>query len=158
MPVFITFIRHKICFIIPWWRHQMEHFLCYWPFEWGINRSIVDSPHKGQWRRALMFSVMFAWPNEWTNNRNASDLRRHHSHYDVTVMHWFWIVLICKTPIPCCSCWNESKFKTTSQWFQKMWYCCFIPIFLVLVLMIGANCFYIIPMLIKTCIIHKNFM
>ena len=27
-----------------------------------------------------------AWINSWVNNRKAGDLRRHHSHYDVTVM------------------------------------------------------------------------
>ena len=44
----------------PWWRHPMEHFPCYWPFVWGIHRSPVNSPHKGQWRRALMFSLICA--------------------------------------------------------------------------------------------------
>ena len=85
--------------VIKW-----KHFLCYWSFEWGINQSIVDSPLKGQCREALMFSVMFAWPIEWTTTRDASDLRSHHGHYDVTVMHWFRIVLICITLIPCWSC------------------------------------------------------
>ena len=27
----------------------------YWPFVWGIHRSPVNPPHKGQWRGALMF-------------------------------------------------------------------------------------------------------
>ena len=31
------------------------HFLRYWPFVRGIHRSLVNSLHKGQWRRALMF-------------------------------------------------------------------------------------------------------
>ena len=26
--------------------------------------------------------------NGWVNNGEAGDLRRHHTHYDVTVMHW----------------------------------------------------------------------
>ena len=38
-----------------WWRHQMEAFPRYWSFVRGIHRSPVNSPHKGQWRRALMF-------------------------------------------------------------------------------------------------------
>ena len=29
-----------------WWRHQMETFLCYWPFVRGIHRSPVNSPTK----------------------------------------------------------------------------------------------------------------
>ena len=41
--------------------------------------------HKGQWRRALIFSLICAWINGWVNNRAAGDLRRHRVHYDVTV-------------------------------------------------------------------------
>ena len=36
--------------VIKW-----KHFPCYWPFVWGIHRGPVNSPHKGQWRGALMF-------------------------------------------------------------------------------------------------------
>ena len=43
---------------------------------------------KGQWRGALMFSLICAWINAWLNNREAGDLRRHRAHYDVTVMQW----------------------------------------------------------------------
>ena len=46
----------------------------------------VNSPHKGQWRGALMFSLIFAWVNDWVNNRETGDLRRHRDHYDVNVM------------------------------------------------------------------------
>ena len=52
----------------------------------GFHRSPVDSPLKGQWRGALVFSLIYAWTNGWANNRDAGDLRRHHAHYDVTVM------------------------------------------------------------------------
>ena len=48
----------------------------------------MNSPHKGQWRRVLMFSFACAWTNSWLNNRDAGDLRRHRAHYDVTVMTW----------------------------------------------------------------------
>ena len=41
----------------PWWRNQMEIFSRYWPFVREIHRSPVNSPHKGQLRWALMFSV-----------------------------------------------------------------------------------------------------
>ena len=58
----------------------------YWPFVRRINRSPVNSPHKGQWRGALMFSLICVWINGWVNNREAGDLRRYHAHYDVTVM------------------------------------------------------------------------
>ena len=45
-----------------------------------------ESPHKGQWRGALVFSLFFAWINSWISNREVGDLRRHHTQYDVTVM------------------------------------------------------------------------
>ena len=40
---------------------EWKHFPCNWPFVWGIHWSPVDSPHKGQWRVALMFSLICAW-------------------------------------------------------------------------------------------------
>ena len=46
----------------------------------------LDSSHKGQWRRALMFSYICTWTNGWANNRDAGDLRRHRVHFDVTVL------------------------------------------------------------------------
>ena len=65
---------------------EWKHFPRYWPFVRGIHRSPVNSPHKGQWRGAMMFSVICAWINSWVNNREAGDLRRHRAHYDVIVM------------------------------------------------------------------------
>ena len=44
------------------------------------------SPHKGQWRRALMFYLICIWINGWVNNSEAGDLRHQHAHYDVIVM------------------------------------------------------------------------
>ena len=67
--------------VIKW-----KHFPRYWQFVRGIHRSPVNSPHKGQWRWALMFSLKCALINGWVNNREAGDLRRHRAHYDVTVM------------------------------------------------------------------------
>ena len=46
----------------------------------------TGDPHKGQWRGALMFSLIHARINSWVNNREAGDLRRHRTHYDVIVM------------------------------------------------------------------------
>ena len=63
-----------------------KHFPSYWFFVRGIHRSPVNSPHKGQWRGALIFSLICAWINGWLNNRDAGDLRRHGAHYDVTVI------------------------------------------------------------------------
>ena len=65
---------------------RKTHFPRYWPFVLGIHRSPVNSPHKGQWRGSLMFSLICVWINGWVNNREACDLRRHRAHYDVIVM------------------------------------------------------------------------
>ena len=65
---------------------RWRHFPRYWPFVRGIHRSPVNSPHKGQWRRALMFPFICFWINGWVNNREAGDLRRHRAHYDVIVI------------------------------------------------------------------------
>ena len=47
----------------------------YLPFVWGNHRSSVNSPHKGQWHGALMFSLICTWTNCWVNNHKAGDLR-----------------------------------------------------------------------------------
>ena len=67
--------------VIKW-----KHFPRYWPFVRGIHRFPVNSPHKGQWRGTLMFSLICAWINDRVNNRQTGDLRRHCGHYDVNVM------------------------------------------------------------------------
>ena len=62
-------------FLLIWWRScqmmddenhhndviKRKHFPRHWPFLRGIHRSPVNSPHKGQWCGALMFSLIFAW-------------------------------------------------------------------------------------------------
>ena len=65
---------------------KRKHFPRYWPFVRGIHRSSVNSPHKGQWRGALMFTLICARINGWVNNREAGDLRCYRTHYDVIVM------------------------------------------------------------------------
>ena len=67
--------------VIKW-----KHFPRYWPFVRGIHRSPVNSPHKGQWRGALMFSLIYTRISGWVNNSDAGDLRRYRAHYGVTVM------------------------------------------------------------------------
>ena len=67
--------------VIKW-----KYFPRYWPFVRWIHRSPVISPHKGQWRGALIFSLIYVWINGWVNNREAGDLRRYRAHYDVIVM------------------------------------------------------------------------
>ena len=75
----MCFITHDD--VIKW-----KHFPRNWPFVRGIHRSPMNSPHKGQWRRALMFSLICVWINGWVNYREAGDLRRYLAHYVVTVM------------------------------------------------------------------------
>ena len=69
--------------VIKW-----KHFPHNWTFVRGIHRSPVNSPHKGQWCGALVFSLTCTWTNSWVNNREAGDLRCHHARYDVSVIHW----------------------------------------------------------------------
>ena len=71
--------------VIKW-----KHFSRYRPFVRGIHRSSVNSPYKGKWREALIFSLICAWINGWVNNRDAGDLRRHSARYDVIVMIGGW--------------------------------------------------------------------
>ena len=72
---------------------KWKHIPRYWPFVRGIHRSPVNSPHKGQWRGALIFSLNCAWINAWVNNHEVGDSRHHCAHYDVMVMFGF--------PCPC---------------------------------------------------------
>ena len=94
--------------VIKW-----KHFPRYWPFVRGIHRSPVNSPHKGQWRGALMFSLIFPRINGWINNREAGDLRRYRSHYDVIVMTL--IQRIASLHIRWHAMSSRSKFSTRAQ-------------------------------------------
>ena len=47
--------------INAWWRHPMANFPLHWPFVRANHRSPVDTRYKGQWRGALMFSLIYAW-------------------------------------------------------------------------------------------------
>ena len=46
----------------------------------------MNSPHKGQWRGALVFPLICAWINGSVNNHEAGALKRHRAHYDVNLM------------------------------------------------------------------------
>ena len=86
----ILWRAHNMCenlrIQISWWRHQMKTFSALLALCAGNSLVPVNSPYKGQWRGALMFSLICARINDWVNNREAGDLRRHHGHYDVNVM------------------------------------------------------------------------
>ena len=81
-------------FWTSWWRHQMETFSALLALCAGNSPVLVNSSHKGQWRGALMFSLIYAWINDWVTNREAGDLRRQRGHYDVIVMlGLLWLVI-----------------------------------------------------------------
>ena len=58
-----------------WARHddviKWKHFPCHWPFLRGIHRSPVNSPHKGQWRGAFMFSLIWRHCN-WNQAKGTN--------------------------------------------------------------------------------------
>ena len=113
---------------------------------WYIFRRVTDPlcgnspvtgefPHKGQWRGALMISLIFARINGWVNNQAADDMRRHRTHYHVTAMDlrytrainfklcfiWF------NTDILRCLCSIlPSRIKSYLEHFQDFicWICC----------------------------------
>ena len=93
VAVYILLHTHQDNTPVPKWANhddviKWNHFPRYWPFVQGINRSPVNSPHKGQWHGALTFSLICTRINGWVNNGEAGDLRRHCVHYDVTAMWW----------------------------------------------------------------------
>ena len=69
-----------------WWCHHMETFPALLAICAGNSPVPVNSPRKGRWHGALMFSLISAWINGWVNNREAGDLRHNRAHYDVIVM------------------------------------------------------------------------
>ena len=87
--------------LMSWWRHQMQTFSALLAICAGNSPVTGEFPHKGQWRGALMFSLIVAWINGWVNNHDAGDLRRNRVPYGVTAMwchcnvqcgnaiHWF---------------------------------------------------------------------
>ena len=95
--------------VIKW-----KHFPRYWPFVRGIHRSPVNSPHKGQWRGALMFTLICARINVWVNNRKAGDLRRNRVHYDVIVMTNRRLVVWCFHIYFLC-CYSEQAVGQTDE-------------------------------------------
>ena len=88
-------------------------------------------PHKGQWRGALMLSLIYARINSWENNGEAGDLRCHHTHYDVTVMIISTLKQHFNTVILCNMC-EMYRFHKVLRWFlhrviQTMTTLCNIP-------------------------------
>ena len=105
--------------VIKW-----KHFPRYWPFVRGIHRSPVNSPHKGQWRGALMFTLICARINGWVNTREAGDFRRYRAHYDVIVMRYdipsnprdYYLTISCRLYI-----WRylEATYQISLAWYPE---------------------------------------
>ena len=81
----------------------------------GNSRWPVNSPHKSQWRGALVFSMISAWTNSWASNGYAGDLRRHRAHYNVIAIwmkinQWISLKLFLWAPIN-----NGPTFVEVSQ-------------------------------------------
>ena len=94
--------------VIKW-----KHFPRYWPFVREIHRSPVNSPHKGHWRGALIFSLICVWINGWVNNSEAGDLRRHRAHFDVIVMAHDYLAVL----------WWGMKMITDGMLTRWLWKC-----------------------------------
>ena len=102
-----------------WGPSVMGSIYRYWPFVRGIYRSPLNSLHKDQRRRALMFSLICAWISGWVNNGEAGDLRRHCTHYDVIVMPcapWRWGNLIA---LPLDDPFNIVDFSFTEEYMAS---------------------------------------
>ena len=103
-----------------WCRHQMELFSALLAFVRGIHRSPVNSPNKGQWRVALMFSMMYAWIYGRVNIHGAGDLRRHHAHSDVTVMNRSQVIRLYQN-------WAPVSHHLLQKVFMNFWFCYIYP-------------------------------
>ena len=79
--------------------NKWKHFPRYWSFVRGIHWSPVDSPHKGQWRGTLTFSLITG-TNTWAINGDTGDLRRHRAHHDV-ILIWEYYTLKLQPKLLC---------------------------------------------------------
>ena len=104
---------------LPWWRHQVEIFSTLPALCDGIHRSPADSPHKDQWPRILMFSLICTWTNGWANSQVVGDLKRHRAHYGVTVM---WIQMVIHPHWNTCSLYDFGRIlKVSSKSVNTSW-------------------------------------
>ena len=68
--------------VIKW-----KHFTRYWSFVRGTIGHWWTPPRKGQWRGALVFSLICARTNCQASNRDAGHLGRYRTYYDFTVLY-----------------------------------------------------------------------
>ena len=133
LPTALYTVKHHLTckwMIASWWRHQMETFSALLALCAGNSPVPVNSPHKGQWRGALMFSLICARINDWVNNREAGDLRRHRGHCDVNVMfRWYFKSYDILETIPIYSLRFTTKHVLIGVWDRLGWKISFTIIF-----------------------------
>ena len=90
----------------------------------GIHRSPVTSPHKGQWRGALMFSSICAWINGQVNN-----CTRHLTTGNTQLLYAIFMLWICISSHACYILHSHSSHdqhcvsgKSIPNMFQRFWY------------------------------------
>ena len=89
-------------------------FLRYWSFmRWPVN-----SPHKGQWRGDLIFSLVCDWMDGWVNDREADELRRHRIHYEVIVMWGSTCPVKCAVLLVCLAIVTSSLEQRNICWLE----------------------------------------
>ena len=101
--------------VIKW-----KHFPCYWPFVQWIHQSPVNSPHKGQWCGALMFSLICClnkqlskqWWDWWFEMPPCS--LWHHCNGK---MLWKWHLLKCLAIMSWPQC-NNSFLSSDAIWWH----------------------------------------
>ena len=62
---------------------KVNHLLLILWHTYKTFRSPMYSPHKGQCRGTLMFSLVCAWTSGWPNSQDAGNLRCHRAHFDI---------------------------------------------------------------------------
>ena len=75
------FFRNVHDHLIKW-----KHFPRHWPIVRGIHPSLVSSPTKASNAKLWCFLWSVAEKNGWVINQDSGDLRRHRTHYDVTII------------------------------------------------------------------------
>ena len=99
----------EIC-LHEWWRFHIETFPRYWPSVRGIRQSSVNSPHKDQWRGALIFffdlrlnkRLCKQWWGWWFETQSRPFWR----HCNEDTSHSPWMLQI--------SCWRTVRIQLTN--------------------------------------------
>ena len=125
-PVFLTCPNgaSPVDLLISWYRNgvihddviKWKHFPRYWPFERGIHRSPVNSPHKGQWREALVFSLICVWINGWVNNREAGVFET------LSCPSWRHCNVLKFWSGPFLEFYSSLRFQLRWMWIRFLWY------------------------------------